>query len=100
MSRDSWLTNFTSVIIPTVESLLKAIKYYEVQGGTASIYVNDDGMQVVDPELAEYVLSILLSRTLSIDNHQGTQNVLRAQQHRILRPSQTFVLEKKMVPEE
>ncbi|KAF4631583.1 hypothetical protein G7Y89_g6539 [Cudoniella acicularis] len=41
------------VIMPTVESLLKAIKYYESQGGTASIYVNEDGMQVVDPELAD-----------------------------------------------
>lgn len=43
-----------SVIMPTVESLLKAIRYYEAQGGSASIYVNEDGMQVVDPELAEY----------------------------------------------
>ncbi|KAH8657166.1 glycosyl transferase family group 2-domain-containing protein [Tricladium varicosporioides] len=41
------------VIMPTVESLLKAIKYYEAQGGTASIYVNEDGMQVVDAELAD-----------------------------------------------
>ena len=40
--------------MPTVESLLKAIRYYEAQGGSASIYVNEDGMQVVDPELAEY----------------------------------------------
>jgi hypothetical protein len=40
--------------MPTVESLLKAIRYYESQGGSASIYVNEDGMQVVDPELAEY----------------------------------------------
>jgi cellulose synthase/poly-beta-1,6-N-acetylglucosamine synthase-like glycosyltransferase len=40
------------VIIPTVESLLKAIKYYETQGGTASIYVNEDGMQTIDPEMA------------------------------------------------
>lgn len=39
--------------MPTVESLLKAIRYYEAQGGSASIYVNEDGMQVVDPELAE-----------------------------------------------
>jgi hypothetical protein len=40
--------------MPTVESLLKAIRYYEAQGGSASIYVNEDGMQAVDPELAEY----------------------------------------------
>jgi hypothetical protein len=40
--------------MPTVESLLKAIRYYQSQGGSASIYVNEDGMQVIDPELAEY----------------------------------------------
>ncbi|KAF8242296.1 hypothetical protein K440DRAFT_607581 [Wilcoxina mikolae CBS 423.85] len=41
------------VIIPTVTSLLAAVKYYEEKGGTASIYVNDDGMQLVKPELQE-----------------------------------------------
>lgn len=41
------------VIIPTVESCLAAVRYYEMQGGTASIFVNDDGMQLVTPELAE-----------------------------------------------
>ncbi|PQE16287.1 glycosyltransferase family 2 protein [Rutstroemia sp. NJR-2017a WRK4] len=41
------------VIIPTVTSILAAIRYYEAQGGSASIYVNEDGMQAVDPELAE-----------------------------------------------
>ena len=40
--------------MPTVESLLKAIRYYEAQGGSASIYVNEDGMQAVDSDLAEY----------------------------------------------
>src|SRR5579871_4732889 len=34
-------------------SLLKAIEHYEQQGGTASIFVNDDGMQAIEPELAE-----------------------------------------------
>ncbi|KAF7882095.1 hypothetical protein EAF00_011611 [Botryotinia globosa] len=41
------------VIIPTVTSILAAIRYYEAQGGSASIYVNEDGMQAVDPELRE-----------------------------------------------
>lgn len=34
-------------------SVLQAIEYYERQGGTASIFVNDDGMQAIEPELAE-----------------------------------------------
>jgi hypothetical protein len=42
-----------NVIIPTVTNLLKAIVYYEEQGGTASIFVNDDGMQTIKPEQAE-----------------------------------------------
>lgn len=41
------------VIVPTVMSLIQAIQFYEQQGGTASIYVNDDGMQAVEPELAD-----------------------------------------------
>ncbi|KAE9379340.1 hypothetical protein N431DRAFT_540949 [Stipitochalara longipes BDJ] len=41
------------VIAPTVESVKEAIKYYESIGGTASIFINEDGMQVVSPELAE-----------------------------------------------
>lgn len=39
--------------MPTVESLLKAIRHYEAQGGSASIYVNEDGMQTVAPDLAQ-----------------------------------------------
>jgi hypothetical protein len=42
-----------NVIIPSINSLVTAIKYYEVQGGTASIFVNDDGMQLVSPDQAE-----------------------------------------------
>jgi len=42
-----------SVIFPTVTSLQAAIKKYESHGGTASIFVNDDGMQAISPELAE-----------------------------------------------
>lgn len=41
------------VIMPTIESCMTAVRYYEERGGTASIYVNDDGMQLVKPELAE-----------------------------------------------
>lgn len=41
------------VIMPTLESCMAAIRYYESQGGTASIFVNDDGMQLVTPDLAE-----------------------------------------------
>jgi hypothetical protein len=52
-SLETSLTRDTSVIMPTVESLLVAIRYYEAQGGTASIYVNEDGMQVVPKDLAE-----------------------------------------------
>ena len=41
------------VIMPTIESCMAAVRAYERQGGTASIYVNDDGMQLVKPDLAE-----------------------------------------------
>jgi hypothetical protein len=45
-----------SVIIPTVTSVKAAIKHDESIGGTASIFVNEGGMQVVSPELAQKVL--------------------------------------------
>ena len=39
-----------SVIDPTMKSLRAAISTYEMQGGTANIFVNDDGMQLISPE--------------------------------------------------
>ncbi|KAJ5825580.1 hypothetical protein N7474_002718 [Penicillium riverlandense] len=41
------------VIVPTMMSVLAAVEYYEEQGGTASVFINDDGMQCIQPELAE-----------------------------------------------
>ncbi|KAH7126787.1 glycosyl transferase family group 2-domain-containing protein [Dendryphion nanum] len=41
------------VIIPTTTSLLAAVKHYEERGGTASIFVNEDGMRCVSPEMQE-----------------------------------------------
>jgi hypothetical protein len=41
------------VIVPTMVSVMAAIEYYEQQGGTASVFINDDGMQLIRPELAE-----------------------------------------------
>ena len=43
----------TGVIMPTITSVMTAVRYYERQGGTASIFVNDDGMQLVHKDLAE-----------------------------------------------
>lgn len=42
-----------SVILPTITSVKAAIRHYESVGGTASIFVNDDGMQNLDPIVAE-----------------------------------------------
>lgn len=41
------------VILPTISSVMAAVRHYEKQGGTASIFVNDDGMQLVNKDLAE-----------------------------------------------
>jgi len=41
-----------AVIRPTVESLKEAISHYELNGGTASIFINDDGMQLIPEEEA------------------------------------------------
>jgi len=41
------------VIVPTMISVMAAIEYYEQQGGTASVFINDDGMQLIQADLAE-----------------------------------------------
>lgn len=41
-----------AVIEPTVHSLKAAISSYEMQGGTANIFVNDDGMQLISEDEA------------------------------------------------
>ncbi|KAK3112694.1 hypothetical protein LTR53_010749 [Teratosphaeriaceae sp. CCFEE 6253] len=41
-----------AVIEPTVRSIKAAISTYEMQGGTANIFVNDDGMQLVGADEA------------------------------------------------
>lgn len=38
------------VIKPTIQSLKAAISTYELQGGTANIFINDDGLQLVSDE--------------------------------------------------
>lgn len=43
----------TNVIDPTVRSVKEAISTYEMQGGTANIFVNDDGMQTIPEEEAQ-----------------------------------------------
>ncbi|KAI3342225.1 glycosyl transferase family group 2-domain-containing protein [Ustulina deusta] len=42
-----------AVIVPTVQSLKQCISTYELQGGTANIFINDDGMQLISPEEAQ-----------------------------------------------
>ncbi|KAF4970250.1 hypothetical protein FZEAL_10085 [Fusarium zealandicum] len=49
----SVISDSSSVIAPTMVSVMAAIQYYEERGGTASVFINDDGMQCIQPELAE-----------------------------------------------
>ena len=36
-----------SVIAPTVKSIKQAISTYELQGGSANMFINDDGLQLI-----------------------------------------------------
>jgi hypothetical protein len=40
----------TAVIEPTIRSIKAAISTYEMQGGTANIFINDDGMQLISED--------------------------------------------------
>ena len=39
-----------SVIAPTVKSIKEAISTYELQGGSANMFINDDGLQIIDED--------------------------------------------------
>ena len=39
-----------SVIAPTVKSIKAAISTYELQGGSANMFINDDGLQIIPEE--------------------------------------------------
>lgn len=39
-----------SVIAPTVKSIKQAMSTYELQGGSANMFINDDGLQIIDEE--------------------------------------------------
>ena len=39
-----------TVIVPTIRSVNAAIATYEMQGGTANIFINDDGLQLLPEE--------------------------------------------------
>lgn len=54
-----------AVIQPTIVSIKKAISTYELQGGSANIFVNDDGMQLLPQEEIE------ARRTYYEDNEIG-----------------------------
>jgi hypothetical protein len=42
-----------TVIEPTIRSVKQAISTYEMQGGTANIFINDDGMRLIPKQNAE-----------------------------------------------
>jgi len=39
-----------AVIVPTIRSIKAAMATYEMQGGSANIFINDDGMQLISPD--------------------------------------------------
>lgn len=39
-----------SVIAPTVKSIKQAMSTYELQGGSANMFINDDGLQIISEE--------------------------------------------------
>ncbi|RKF61048.1 putative nucleotide-diphospho-sugar transferase [Erysiphe neolycopersici] len=39
-----------AVIAPTIKSIKQAISTYELQGGSANLFINDDGLQIINEE--------------------------------------------------
>ncbi|KAF2464877.1 uncharacterized protein BDR25DRAFT_380324 [Lindgomyces ingoldianus] len=40
----------SSVIAPTIKSIKQAMSTYELQGGSTNMFINDDGLQIIDEE--------------------------------------------------
>lgn len=78
------------VIAPTIHSLLAACRYYQQRGGSASILVSEDGMQIISPELATCVPPHHSSKILVSDKStQCSQNLLCREQYRLVRSTGT-----------
>ena len=45
-----YLEGFDFVIKPSIRSLLTAIAAYKAEGGSASLFVNDDGLQLLSDQ--------------------------------------------------
>ena len=45
-----YLEGFDFVIKPSIMSLLAAIATYKAEGGSASLFVNDDGLQLLNDQ--------------------------------------------------
>lgn len=46
----AWFADRTFVSSPSVQSLKKAMQTYARQGGTSTIFVHDDGLQLISEE--------------------------------------------------
>ena len=43
-----YLEDLDTVLAPAIRSVQAAIKTYEMQGGTANFFINDDGLQLLE----------------------------------------------------
>lgn len=50
LTKGRYKEGLEAVIKPTMFSIKAAISSYEMQGGTANIFVNDDGMQLISED--------------------------------------------------
>jgi hypothetical protein len=56
----------SSVIAPTVKSIKQAMSTYELQGGSANMLINDDGLQIINEEERQAVLAGLLDLSTAL----------------------------------
>lgn len=40
--------NLVDTILPSIQSVMTAVLHYKKMGGEANLYINDDGLQVMD----------------------------------------------------
>lgn len=62
--------------MPAIQTVNEAIKTYEMQGGTANIFVNDDGLQLLSPMERKRRIAFYMRNKIGFvarppDGHEG-----------------------------
>lgn len=89
-----------SVIAPTVKSIKQAISTYELQGGSANMFINDDGLQIIEEEERRARIDFYTDHSIgwTARPKHGSEGFLRRGKFKKVRNSFEFILDYMVLP--